>query len=42
MVTPNSAMYSDTESANYELTFQVLASDMPQRPARLMLKSVDK
>lgn len=34
--------FTAEESASYELTFQVLASSMPQRPARLILRSVDK
>jgi hypothetical protein len=29
-------------STNYRLTFQVLASEIPERPTRLILKSVDK
>ena len=34
--------FTADESVNYELTFQLLASEMPQRPARLVLRSVDK
>jgi hypothetical protein len=34
--------FTAKESLSYDLTFQVLSSGMPQRAARLMLKSVDE
>jgi hypothetical protein len=34
--------FKANESSQYQLTLEVLASEMPHRPARLILKSVDR